>query len=177
MENLAIEWTTDQVFEYFKGKELEEQAQFLKNQLVRGIDLLEITESDVKFDFSFCTIHQRKEMLRIIQRLKDSIPCYLTVEYHGENITFRVSEIENYSFKQLSSECSRVFNLAEGEIVFKDKSGFMFGSGSVSIVFNANKVQKESVFISVFESEISVNSIDSEDFNEHNPTHICLNSN
>lgn len=177
MENLAIEWTTGQVFEYFKGKGLEEQAQFLRNQLVKGIDLLEITESDVKFDFSFCTIHQRKEILRIIQELKNAIPCYLTVEYHGESITFRVSEIVSYSFKQLSSECSRVLNLAEEEIVFKDKSGFMFGSGSVSILFNANKVQKEPVFLSVFESEISANSIDSEDFNEHNPSHICLNSN
>lgn len=133
---------------------------------------MQISEADLRLDLRFQRLHDRKYLLRAIESLKRSCITFITVKYACEIIKIRIKDPSQYDFCQLSHDCALILSLDEDEVILSDRHGNVLGSGNVSIIFNSEMNQVESVYLSTLSLD-EAPSLDSEDFNEDNIHHNC----
>ncbi|OMJ93045.1 hypothetical protein SteCoe_4131 [Stentor coeruleus] len=140
------DWTPQEVNEFLKRINLGSAEKYFESHGINGSDLLEITENDLRSEFGFLRIHDRKMLLRSINDLKKS--CAVTIEliYNSQTLEFRIDDINKYNFETLLFDSCSLLKLNKEKLVIKDSKGLVMGSGPVQCIFKDNK-QIEKIYL------------------------------
>ena len=166
MQKNPIEWTVSEVLSWLSSINCVGAHEIFQYHSIEGKDLLQITDTDLRFDFKIKRVHDRKYLLRCIQDLKNSYSAIIEVEYSNQHCSIRISDINTYTFDQLRRDTARNFGIHPEKAALKDKKGVIWGSVSVAYIFDSNLRQQEPVFLE------NVNEIDNtEEFEEGSKVH------
>ncbi|CAG9334933.1 unnamed protein product [Blepharisma stoltei] len=180
-----LQWSVSDVVQWLQVINCSGAQEVFVYHGVEGKDLLQLTDADLRFDFKFKRVHDRKYILRKIQELKNINSAIIEVQFGTQVCAVRISDLHSYTFENLRKDVARYFGVDEEKVIIQDKHGLVWGSISVACIFDSNLRQEEAVYLK-FIDESSTNPIqqadkaalseDEEDFNEDNPFHEASKS-
>ncbi|CAG9311920.1 unnamed protein product [Blepharisma stoltei] len=175
-----LEWSVSDVVHWLQVINCSGAQEVFMYHGVEGKDLLQLTDSDLRFDFKFKRIHDRKYILRKIQELKNINSAVIEVQFRDQTCSVRISDLQSYTFENLRKDAARYFGIDEEKAIIQDRHGLVWGSISVACIFDSNLRQEEALYLQLIEEANNRQSSpenqaalsqNEEDFNEDNPFH------
>lgn len=140
------EWTPSEVQEFLIRVNLDLTTKSFYSHGINGKDLIELTESDIRSDFGFLRVHDRKSLLRSISDLKKSFAFFIEIFYKTRRLVFRINDPDAYTFEALLLDTCGFLSLPPETHIIKDAKGLVIGSGSTKIIFT-NQNQQEPLYL------------------------------
>lgn len=137
MENLSSDiskWTNKNVLIWLNGINMTMYKEQFVIHEVEGIDLIDLTEDNLKYDLKVVNLHHRKHILREILKILKSIDKKMTeqmnikdenkkkvclkeiiVKYKKTNQKFKFKISSNTTFGELELKIKKILNLPKEE--------------------------------------------------------------
>ena len=161
------EWSNSEVIEFLQRINLCSAVKDFQNYGINGKDLLELTENDLRSDFRFLRVHDRKSLIRSVSDLRKSCALCICINFSADYLYFRIGDINLYDFDTLLNDCSKVLHIPSQNLIIKDSNNIIMGSGKVQVIYR-DYIQSEKLYLKIIGKEYSSSS-DMDDVNEDNP--------
>lgn len=168
-------WDTQEVAQFINTLGISGASDKILAHNIEGRDLMDLSEADIRNDLGFDRIHERKYLMRALQDLKNGSVWFVKVLTASGLIRIRIDSPKNYTFLNLTSDVSRFLGLSASSSLIQDSQGNVWGDSDLSLIFDSSSNQKEDLYF--YHPSLSMNlntECNSEDFNEDNPHHTCI---
>lgn len=125
MSRNPLQWSVSDVVQWLHVINCSGAQDVFLYHGVDGKDLLQLTDADLRFDFKFKRVHDRKFILRQVQELKNLNSAVIEVQYRELTCSVRISDLQTYSFENLRKDSARFFGLDEDKVTIQDKHGLV----------------------------------------------------
>lgn len=149
MTKSPLQWTSEQVAGWLESVAFSHIVGVVKRHSLSGRDLLELTDAELRSEFKLNRVHERKVLLRLLERLARDVCVNVRVEFGECVCTIRVQNLQLYGFNMLREDAARAFQVPCERAVLRDRAGIVWVGGRVACIFNEQWVQSEPVFLAV----------------------------
>ena len=114
------EWNSKEITSWLKdNKYLGISELFQKNSLC-GYDLFYITDDTLKNDFGLNSFHERKTVMKIVNKLINEHLRLNVINSNGDNVILTLDNNHNITLGELSEYLGGMFNINPKNILYKD---------------------------------------------------------
>lgn len=149
MQKNPIQWSVTEVLSWLTHINCSGAHDIFQYHSIEGKDLIQLTDTDLRFDFKIKRVHDRKYLLRSIQDLKNSFTTIIEVEFNTQHCRIRIPDVTSYTFDSLRKDAARYFGVNGEKSVLKDRKGIVWGNVCINCIFDNNLRQQEPVFLEV----------------------------